>query len=89
MNVRTRGHSTPDQNMMHCTGQYARFEHWIKQQCVDYSAGLDAADTAAADDAILPSKLFRWVSLLQAFSTLVSAVQLGQIYFSKAPYLLS
>ena len=63
--------------MMHCTGQCAKFEHWIKQQCADYAAGSDAADTAAADDAVLPSKLFRWVSLLQAFSTLDSAVQLG------------
>lgn len=42
-------------------GQCAKFEHWIKQQCADYAAGSDPADTAAADDAVLPSKLFRWV----------------------------
>ncbi len=63
---------------MHCTGQHAKFEHWIKQQCADYAAGSDAADTVAADDAILPSKLFRWVSLLQAFSTLIQLCSLGK-----------
>ena len=85
--------------MVHCTGQYAKFEHWIKQQCADYAAGSHAADTAAADDAILHSKLSRWVSLLQAFSTPDSAAQLVQgtlakhlynhIYFSGTPFLLS
>ncbi len=84
---------------MHCTGQHAKFEHWIKQQCADYAAGSDAADTVAADDAILPSKLFRWVSLLQVFSTIDPAVQLGQgtpakhlynpVYLCGAPFLLS
>jgi len=60
----------------HCTGQHANFEHWIKQRCADYAAGSDAADTAAADDASLPNEFLRWVTLLQAFSTPDSAVQL-------------
>ena len=62
---------------MHCTGQYANFEHWIKQQCADYAAGSDAADTAATDDASLSKEFCRWVSLLQAFGTLAAAVQLS------------